>query len=239
MRTLAPPVPHLSRGNQLCEPSHNTVFGATIQLMKIVRIADIGHLAAAEEAARVLQAGGIVLYPTDTLYGLGVDIQNAEAIERLRELKGRERRKPVSVVVSSIEELLAHAHVHEEAQALAQRHLPGALTLVVSARSHIPEGVTLNGTIGMRIPNDPFVLALAQAFGKPFTATSANPSGHATQGSPTDIVIAMGPRTELIDLVVDDGSREGTAASTVVLFTGDTPLVLRDGALSRRELGIE
>ncbi|MBP7741390.1 MAG: threonylcarbamoyl-AMP synthase [Candidatus Pacebacteria bacterium] len=207
--------------------------------MKILRISDVGHQSAAEEAARILEGGGIVLYPTDTLYGLGVDIQNTGALERLRALKGRERRKPVSVVVATIEELHAHAHLHEGADALVRKHLPGALTLVVKARSHIPEEVTLNGAVGMRIPNDSFVQALAQAFNKPFTATSANLSGHTPRSTPMDIIVAMGPRTELIDLVVDDGPREGGQASTVVLYTGDVPLVLRDGALSREELGIE
>lgn len=207
--------------------------------MKFLRVAETGHEAAAEEAARVLRAGGIILYPTDTLYGLGVDIQNTQALERLRELKGRERKKPISVIVGSIDDLIAHGELHEEAQALAQKHLPGALTLVVKARSHIPEEVTLNTTIGLRIPNDPFALALARAFGSPFTATSANLSGHQAQSLPTDIIIAMGARTELVDLVIDDGPREGKSASTVVLYTGETPLILRDGALSRTELGIE
>ena len=207
--------------------------------MKFLRIAETGHEAAAEEAARVLRAGGIILYPTDTLYGLGVDIQNTQALERLRELKGRERKKPISVIVGSIDDLIAHGELHEDAQSLAQKHLPGALTLVVKARSHIPEEVTLNTTIGLRIPNDPFALALARAFGAPFTATSANLTGHATLSIPVDIIIGMGARTDLVDLVIDDGPREGTSASTVVLYTGETPLILRDGAISRTELGIK
>lgn len=206
--------------------------------MKILRIADVGHQHAVEEAARVLQAGGIVLYPTDTLYGFGVDIRNSEAVERLLLLKGRERKKPISVIVPSVAVMHEHAVLHERAEALAQTHLPGALTLVLAAREHIPESITLNGALGLRIPDDTVVLALAKAFNAPFTATSANLSGHPTAHVVMDIIINMGPSADLIDLVLDDGPRSGGVPSTVVLYTGETPLVLRDGALSRADLGI-
>ncbi len=207
--------------------------------MKFLRIADVGHEAAAEEAARALRAGGIVLYPTDTIYGLGVDALNEEAIERLRQLKGRERKKPVSILVADVASLTEHTELHDEARALAQRHMPGALTLVVHAKPHIPESLTLNNTIGIRVPDDAFALALARVFGQPCTATSANLAGHRTLTTPMDIVVALGPSTRLVDLVIDDGPREADAPSTVVLYTGEKPLILRPGQLSREDLGIE
>ncbi len=207
--------------------------------MKFLRIADVGHDEAVAEAARALRAGGIVLYPTDTLYGLGVDALNEEAIERLRQLKGRERKKPVSILVADVDAVAEHGDLHSEAHALAQRHMPGALTLVVEAKPHIPESLTLNNAIGIRVPNDSFALALARAFGGPFTATSANLAGHQTLATPMDIVVALGPSTNMVDLVIDDGPRDGEYPSTVVLYTGEQPLILRPGKLSREELGIE
>ncbi len=206
--------------------------------MRFIRIADVGLEAAALQAASVLRQGGIVLYPTDTLYGLGVDAQNIEALEKLRTLKGRERKKPVSLIVPDHETLEHHAHLHDGARAMAAKHLPGALTLVVPAKEHLPEALTLNGAVGLRIPDDTFTLALGYAFGAPYTATSANLSGHQTQADPTDIVVSFGPRTSLIDLVIDDGVRDGGIPSTVVLYTGDTPLVLRDGKITREALGL-
>ncbi len=206
--------------------------------MKFLHISDVGQEAAVAEAARALSVGGIVLYPTDTLYGLGVDALNEEAIERLRHLKGRERRKPVSILVADVGALSEHGELHSDARALAERHMPGALTLVVQAKPHIPESLTLNNAIGMRVPNDPFALALARAFGKPFTATSANLAGHRTHSQPMDIVVALGSNTHLVDLVIDDGPRDGEYPSTVVLYTGEQPLILRPGLLSREELGL-
>ena len=189
-------------------------------------------------AVAALRAGGIVLYPTDTLYGLAVDASNLEALQRLRELKGRERRKPISLVVHDLEALEEHAVLSEEARLFAHKHLPGALTLVVPARPHILEELLQSGAVGLRIPDDPFALSLARKLGAPFTATSANQSGQTTQENPMAIVAAMGPNAHYIDLVIDDGPRAGGVGSTVVLYTGEKPLILRDGVLSRAELGI-
>lgn len=135
--------------------------------MKFIRVAEVGVETAAKEAARVLRSGGIVLYPTDTLYGLGVDALNPVAIEKLRHLKGREKKKPMSIIVPDVPTLQVYANLSDEASALAHKLLPGALTLVLPAKLSIPASLTLHGTIGVRIPNDPFALALAKAFGGP------------------------------------------------------------------------
>jgi L-threonylcarbamoyladenylate synthase len=207
--------------------------------MKVMRVSEVGYQAAAEEAARALANGSVVLYPTDTLYGLAADALNPEAVELLQQLKGRERRKPISIIVSDMAEIAAHAELNDMAHAMALRHFPGALTLVVTAREHVPKSLTLEGAVGVRIPNDPFALALARIFANPYTATSANLAGEKTKSFPMDIIVALGPAAELVSLVIDDGPREGGVPSTVVLCTKDVPLVLRDGALSRKELGIE
>lgn len=207
--------------------------------MKILRISDVGHIEAAETAARALQAGGIVLFPTDTLYGLAVDAQNKDALERLYQLKGREKHKPVSLIVSDIDQVAEHAELHESARLFAQTHLPGALTLVLAGKPHLHESLMHSGAVGMRIPDDTFALALATVFNNPYTATSANRSGEETLPDPLDIVVNFKEHAHLIDLVIDDGPRAGGVPSTVVLYTTETPLVLRDGALSREQLGID
>lgn len=206
--------------------------------MKFIRIADVGYADAAKEAAIVLRSGGIVLYPTDTLYGLGVNARNSVAIEKLRHLKGREKKKPMSIIVPDVAMLHTYTDLSDAAEAFAHKHLPGALTLVLSAKPELPESLTLHGSIGIRIPNDPFAHALAHAFAAPYTATSANRAGYPTQSTPAEIISHFGHASQDIDLVINDGPRAGGMASTVVRYTDDTPVILREGVLSRKELGI-
>lgn len=205
--------------------------------MEIIRLWETDAAVAARRAIEVLKQGGIVLYPTDTLYGLGVDALNVRAIEKLKELKGRERKKPISVILPSLKHIDEHVVLGEAARAIGEKHLPGALTLVLPARSHIPEALTLNGALGVRIPNDPFSLALAERYLHPFTATSANLSGLPAGATVPDIFEQLGSRILHIDLVIDDGTRNGTS-STVLEFRNGIPRVLREGALSREELGL-
>ncbi len=185
----------------------------------------------------MLRAGGIVLFPTDTLYGLAVDALNEEALARLKVLKGREKKKPVSVIVPSLADMEEHVLLPPEARRIAEAHLPGALTLVLPARAHVPESVTLNGALGVRIPDDPFALALARAFAGPFTATSANKAGHVTPISAMDVITHFGPDAIGIDLIIDDGERAGGNPSTVVTFVDGVPYIIREGVLSRETLG--
>lgn len=205
---------------------------------------DLVHLArsdideVAKKAAEVLRKGGIVLYPTDTLYGLGVDANNREAIERLKELKGRDKKKPISVIVPSFEQISAYAHMNAHARALAEKFFPGALTLVLPSKNTISAELTLNNSIGIRIPDDAFCLALAREFGLPFTTTSANRAGRETAKDIRHVLEQFGARAHEIDLVIDGGERRGEHPSTVIRCTEETPFVLREGALSREVLGI-
>src|SRR5262249_40502109 len=148
---------------------------------------------AARKAAEVLARGGIVVYPTDTVYGLGVDAENHEALERLKELKGRDKKRPISVIVSSVEEIEQYATLTDEAKALAEKFLPGPLTLVLTAKDTLAETIGLNGAIGVRIPNNAFCQALAKAFGKPYTTTSANLTGLPPLSSVDKLMWEFGP----------------------------------------------
>ncbi|HEX2792389.1 MAG TPA: L-threonylcarbamoyladenylate synthase [Candidatus Paceibacterota bacterium] len=206
--------------------------------MELIRLSDISLNEAAAKAAAVLRDGGIVLFPTDTLYGLAVDIANPDAVERLRQLKSRERRKPFSVIVPDVEHIEKHAELHSDARALAETHLPGALTLVLPAKRHISPDVTLNGTIGIRVPNDAFSLALAQVFGKPYSATSANETRLTTPATAHGVIEHFKLKAHLISLVVDAGARAGGVPSTVVTFIDGRPYVTREGAISREDLGL-
>ncbi len=205
--------------------------------MEIIKIDDIGVDAAAAKAAGVIAKGGIVVYPTDTLYGLGVNALNLEALERLRELKGRDKKKPIAILVSSVEDIERHTVLTPEAKALAEKYLPGALTLVVPAKEHVPAELMLNGNIGVRVPADEFAYALASMSEHPVTATSANLAGHQTAETVPEILMHFGPKIAHIDLFVDGGQRRSEPPSTVVAYIDGVPRILREGAISREELG--
>ena len=206
--------------------------------MEIIRLSDETMKSALLQSRDVLARGGIVLYPTDTLYGLAVDAGNPTALARLRTLKGRETKKPISIVAKSVEALDSYVSWNPIARALAEKHLPGALTLVLPAREIVPNDIQLIGAVGVRVPDDVFSRALATLYGGIFTATSANRSGLATERTPHDILMQFGSRIVDIDLVIDAGERAGGIGSTVVTFRDGTPYIQREGLISREELGI-
>ncbi len=203
--------------------------------MEIIRLSHTDIYTAAQKAALVLKRGGIVVYPTDTLYGMAVLATDKNAIGRLKELKGREKKKPVSVVVPDIETLKKYGVLNEKAEQLAHKFLPGPLTLVVSGTTLLPDELMLNGQIGFRIPNEPFCLELARVLGAPYTATSANRAGQPTPPTAHDILEQFGSLAHNIDLVIDDGTRDGGLPSTVVRC-GSEIHILREGAVAKEEI---
>lgn len=188
-------------------------------------------------ALEVLQEGGILLFPTDTLYGLGVDALNPEALKKLRELKGREEKKAISIIVSDLEMARTYAEVTPLAEKLARRFLPGKLTLVLAAKPNLPEELTAGtGTIGIRIPNHLICLKLARELGRPFTATSANVAGEEPKRSVPEILAQFGDKSSLIGKVIDSGELVESLPSTVVDARGDKLVVIREGAISKEDI---
>lgn len=201
-------------------------------------MSEIGIEEAAKRAAQILASGGLIVYPTDTLYGIGVNALDGSAINRLRTLKAREAKKPLSVLAPSLEEIENHAEVSELVRSIAAKHLPGALTLVLPARPHVPEYLTHLGGTSFRVPADEFALELAHVAPHPVTATSANRAGMMTPSTIQDIIAHFGNDIQFIDLFVDDGPRDGGQASTVVSFVTNPPHVIREGVISKEDLGL-
>ena len=180
------------------------------------------------EAAAIVRRGGLVSFPTESFYGLGTDALDADAVARVFGVKGRPETKPVLVLVDSIAMAgdLA-ADVSEQARALMARHWPGPLTLILTARPHVPTAVTAgSGTVGVRMPGHGVALALVRAAGRPVTAPSANPSG-ATP--PTTAKAVEAYFAGAIDLIVDGGPTAGGTGSTVADCTTWPPRILRAG----------
>lgn len=183
--------------------------------------------AAIAEAARALARGGVVAFPTETFYGLGVAALDVAAVRRLFALKGRPASRPILVLVDGPARVDTLAEVSETARALMARHWPGALTLVLPARAVVPVELTAGtGTIGVRQPAHAVARALVAALDAPVTAPSANLTGAAPPTTAEDVLRAFDDR---LDVVLDAGATPGGLPSTVLDVTVDPPRVLREG----------
>lgn len=182
-------------------------------------------------AADVLRGGGLVAFPTETVYGLGADALNARAVHRIYEAKGRPSRNPIIVHVWSIERAreLA-AQWPPAAQALAERFWPGPLTLVVKKRLCVPDIVTAGrDTVALRCPNHAVALALLETAGCPIAAPSANLSERLSPTTAAHVAQSLDGR---IEMILDGGPAQVGLESTVVDMTSQPPRLLRPGAIT-------
>jgi L-threonylcarbamoyladenylate synthase len=191
--------------------------------------------AAVERAVERLRRGGVVVYPTETVYGLGSDATSEAAVRRVAELKGRDAAKPILVIVASREMLGAVvARVPALAERLIERFWPGPLTLVLPARPGLSP--LLGGgreAIGVRVSSHPLARALVEGLGRPVTATSANPGGLAAA---TDVERAHEYFGAAVDTYLDGGPSSSAEPSTVLDLSGTKAVLVREGAVSAAEL---
>jgi L-threonylcarbamoyladenylate synthase len=182
-------------------------------------------------AAKIIAAGGVIAFRTDTFYGLGADPFNAGAVRKIRELKGREDAKPILLLISDLREVERFiANQSEAFKSVANRFWPGPITLIGAARPELPAELTAGTqTIGLRLPNDEGVRSLVRECGGRLTATSANSSGQAPSRTALEVA-AYFPGG--IDLVLDGGTVTATEPSTVLDLTLSTPRLVREGAIS-------
>ena len=193
------------------------------------------QLEVVQQACEVLRRGGLVAFPTDTLYALGANALDPAAIERVLTVKGRHHGKPLSVLVPSVEAGAAlAASLPDGAQALMRAFWPGALTVVVRASAKIPSVLTAaTGTVGLRMPAGAVAQALLAAFAGPIIGTSANKTGAADPADAKTVQRAIGGQ---IDLVLDGGRVTLGVPSTVIDCTAEPARILREGAISRTAL---
>lgn len=201
--------------------------------MKTIALAEAGMEEVVRRAAAVLQAGGVILYPTDTLYGLGADALSDEAVEKIRSIKGREEGKPLHALVSGLEMAESYGDISDDTRLLAGTLPQGKVSFIVPKHPDVTTGIARDmATFGFRIPDHAFCQALLASFGAPITATSANRSGEEPQATVSEIVAQLGTVAESIDLVIDAGPAPLSAPSTVVdLSVGTHPVILREGAV--------
>ena len=187
------------------------------------------------QAAEIIKSGGLVAFPTETVYGLGADALNPEAVKKIYIAKGRPSDNPLILHVGNFNQVYELVEVNETAEILMQKFWPAPLTLVMKAKNIIPS-VTRGGldTAAIRMPNNPIALALIKASGTPIAAPSANLSG---RPSPTDFESVFNDMNNKIEMILDGGSVEVGIESTVIDITNPKKiLMLRPGGMPREIL---
>ena len=188
-------------------------------------------------SSRIIKDGGVIVFPTQYLYGLGADALNAEAVDRIFEIKQRSYHKPLPILIPHRKELTKLVqHVSSTAVRLMNCFWPGAVTFIFKAKDTLPANLLADtDNVGIRMPQHPVALALSKAAGCPLTATSANVAGELGCSSISD----MDPRiSNKVDLILDAGPLKGGIGSTVVDVTVDPPKILREGAIAAKDIFI-
>ena len=203
------------------------------KIFEVTSFEELNDNADIKEAARILREGGLVAFPTETVYGLGGNALNEESARHIYEAKGRPSDNPLIVHVSSIEEAKPLIEeMSEQAQAIAEKYWPGPLTMIFKKSAVVPRTTTGGlDTVAIRMPNHPVASALIKEAGVPVAAPSANMSG---RPSPTCAEHVIEDLSGRIDAIINAGWAEIGLESTILDMTGEIPVILRPGFISER-----
>jgi L-threonylcarbamoyladenylate synthase len=203
--------------------------------MIFMKVTELAMETVLRKALEVLKSGGIIAYPTETFYGLGVKFDLEGPLEKLYEIKKRPRVKAMSLIIGKSEQLPSVADsISIAAEALMGEFWPGPLTLLFPAKENISRLITAGtGKVAVRVPGESFALALARIAGFPITATSANPSGLPPADDAETVIRYFGSD---VDLIVSAGPTPGGIPSTIVDTTGDTARIMREGIIKKEAL---
>ena len=188
-----------------------------------------------KQAVAILKNGGLVSYPTDTVYGLGACMTDTKAVDRIFQVKGRPKGMALPVLLADVTQIKDIViSVPPIAQRLADEFFPGALTIILPKSDYMPDIITGGGrTVAFRIPDHPVPLALIRGLGKPIVGTSANLSGQPSALTAMEVQAQIGDK---IDMVIDGGKCPGGIESTVIDLSGERPVIRRQGAISVERL---
>ena len=182
----------------------------------------------------VLKGGGVVVYPTETLYGIAACALDKEAADKVFEIKGRPKKMPIPILVKDLKMAEMVAELNDTAVKLAERFWPGALTLILNEKGVLPKVITAGtGKVAVRISGNDFVKALFNYFDQPITSTSANVSGGENLTDIDDIQSVFNDR---VDLIIDSGNIPPSRGSTILDLTVNPPEILRPGDIKEEVL---
>jgi L-threonylcarbamoyladenylate synthase len=187
-----------------------------------------------KKGVKILQKGGVIAFPTDTVYGLGCDAFNFRAMERIYEIKNRPKHRQLPLLIADVEQLITLSDpIPEIAWFLARRFWPGGLTLVLLKTNSLPVYLASGPTIAVRFPDHPICLAIIQQLGNPIIGTSANISGQPAALTAEEVGQQLGGK---IDFIINGGKCPGGKESTVVDVTPESPIILRQGIIPSHEI---
>lgn len=183
-----------------------------------------------ENCVEIIKNGGIAIFPTDTVYGIGCNVWNEEAINRIFEIKNRSYNKPMNVLCSDLKDIESLAsEVNEKEKEIIHKYMPGACTLIVNKKKEISDLLTAGlHTVGVRIPDNIIAIELIRKCGFPIVATSANISGEKDMVEIEDIVTELGNK---VDIIIDGGKSKIGVPSTIVEIENNEVKILRQGSL--------
>ncbi len=188
---------------------------------------------ALEQSITVLNNGGLIVFPTDTVYGLAAKFDRNDAIQRIYQVKDREQTKALAVLIAHVDQIkLVSSGLSASAMKLVKFYWPGALTVILEKRDDLLAPLSMDNSIGIRIPDDRFVRSLSEQVG-PLATTSANLSGLTSTTNIQEVLNQIGDR---VDLIVDGGECAGGIPSTVVDCRGEEIKILREGAIIKEEI---
>ncbi len=179
-----------------------------------------------EKAVEILKNKGVIAYPTDTVYGIGCDIFEKEAVERVYLIKSKDKKKPLSFICEDLKHISQFAIVSDNAYRLMKRLIPGPYTFILEATKLVPKVMlTKRNTVGIRVPDNKICLEIVKTLGHPIVTTSANVSNEEVLSDPSEIYKKFG---KVLDMVIDGGvlSQE---PSSIIDLTGKEPVVVREG----------
>ena len=188
-----------------------------------------------ERAADVLLTGGTVIFPTDTVYGLGANASDDRAVEKIFEIKNRDKKKPINVLIADFEDILKVAKIpSREEGKLMEKFWPGPLTIILKRKENVANSAASDGaTIGVRMPNSDIARNLIREVGFPLATTSANLSGDEPGTTLDNIEKEV---LEKVDFVLENEENLSEVASTIVEFDGKEPKILREGQIKKADI---
>ena len=190
-----------------------------------------------KKAVSALRTGGVIAIPTDTVYGLGADAFNADAIQKLYTIKGRPEEKPIPLVLGAVKDVETVAqNIPGYFYHLTKKFWPGGLTIIVESKNLLTQLTAGGNTVGLRIPNHELLLNILNEFGGPMAITSANLSSEPASTSPQEFGSVL---TNKLDYIVDDGRTPGPIPSTVYDISISPPVIHREGIISEKTLNME
>jgi tRNA threonylcarbamoyl adenosine modification protein (Sua5/YciO/YrdC/YwlC family) len=179
------------------------------------------------QAVEILKDGGLIIYPTDTVYGLGCDITQKTSIERIYRVKGIEKQKPLSFVCSDIKDISKYAKISTVNYRDLRKYLPGPYTFILPGTREVPKALlSKQKTVGIRIPDHPLTLAIVKALGNPIISTSVNISAKSFASDPQEFSEYY---EGLVDLILDSGPTLAELSSVIDMTDDDQPIVIREG----------